>query len=100
VSLAYETKGFRLTGNVQVHLRNPGEDTLAITIRDNAYKSGPVTKTIAPSQQASIVLPLKSSHGWYDFSVLTEASDAESRYAGRVETGQPSFSDPFMGGIA
>ena len=100
VSLAYETKGSRPTGNVQVHLSNPGKDPLTVTIRDNAYNSGPVTKTIAASQQASIVLPLKSSHGWYDFSVLTEASDAESRYAGRVETGQPSFSDPFMGGIA
>jgi phospholipase C len=50
-------------------------------------------------QCRSILLPLQSSHGWYDFTVLTDGSDVESRYAGRVETGRPSFSDPSMGGL-
>jgi phospholipase C len=100
VHLAYERRGSHATGDVQIMLRNPTKHPLGITIRDNAYKRSDVKRTINAGRDASIVLPLQSSHGWYDFSVLSEGSDAEARYAGRVETGQSSFSDPLMGGMA
>ena len=32
-------------------------------------------------------------------TVKAEGSEAEARYAGRVETGRPSFGDPLMGGV-
>jgi phospholipase C len=41
---------------------------------------------------------LSKSHGWYDFTVSSEASSATARYAGHVDTGKPSSSDPLMGG--
>jgi phospholipase C len=44
------------------------------------------------------VLPLGHSHGWYDFTVKIDESGAEARFAGRVETGRPSISDPVMAG--
>jgi phospholipase C len=45
----------------------------------------------------SIVLRLGRSHRWYDFRVtIAGASRYLRRYAGRVETGQPGFSDPAM----
>jgi phospholipase C len=41
---------------------------------------------------------LSKSHGWYDFSILVDG-DTETlyRYAGHLETGKASFTDPLMG---
>lgn len=48
----------------------------------------------------TIILNLNKSHGWYDFSVLASGSNKfERRYAGHVETGKESFTDPVMGRV-
>jgi phospholipase C len=99
VHTAYERKASSLTGNVEVRLHNSGERPLTVSVHDNAYGTAPVIKTIAAKNDASIVLYLKRSYGWYDFTVKTEGSQFESRHAGRVETGRSSFSDPLMGGV-
>ena len=97
--IAYEREGSLLTGNVQVLLRNTGERPLKVAVQDNSYKAGAVTRTIAAGDESSIVLNLKRSHGWYDFTVKADGSESEARFAGRVETGRSSFSDPLMGGV-
>jgi phospholipase C len=98
VETGYEKKGLTSTGNMLVHLHNAGEEKLTATIADNSYGMGIVSKILSPGQAASVVLPLKGSHGWYDFTVKVDKSDAEARFAGRVETGQPSYSDPMIAG--
>ena len=41
---------------------------------------------------------LRSGEGWYDFQFTVEGRDAFSiRYAGHIETGRESFSDPLIG---
>jgi len=95
VKTAYEKKGSRLSGNVEVVVRNPGDKQVTVAVRDNAYKAVTVNKTVAAGQEGTVVLPLGKSHGWYDFTVQSEG--AVVRSAGRVETGSSSFSDPFMG---
>jgi phospholipase C len=103
VRTSYERHGTELTGDVQLQLHNKSAEPVSIAIKDNSYQSGTVTRQIKPGQETSVVLRLKRSHGWYDFTVRAgglnqEASD-EARYAGRVETGVPGFSDPLMGGV-
>ncbi len=88
---------YQENGDVQVHLRNTGLDPVTATVEDNSYKTGNATRKIGAGEEASIPLNLKGSHGWYDFTV--KVNGAESRFAGRVETGRPSFSDPLMGGV-
>jgi phospholipase C len=95
----YEREGAHLTGNVQVLLHNPGTQPLKVTVQDHSYKTGDIVKTIAAGHETSLVLNLKQSYGWYDFTVQAEGAKTEARYAGRVETGRSSFSDPLMGGI-
>ncbi len=98
-------QGKQLTGNVELKLRNlHPQQKLKITITDNAYKNGSQTKTLEAASNKgsvlSVILNLKSSFGWYDFSVKVEGFETfEQRFAGRVETGKTSFSDPLMGGI-
>jgi len=99
VRAAYEQENSVLTGNVQVLVRNTDERPLTVAVQDNSYKTGVATRTIAVAQESSIALNLKPSHGWYDFTVKSKGSDAEARFAGRVETGRSSFSDPSMGRV-
>jgi phospholipase C len=96
---AYERENSQLTDNVQIRLSNSSERPITVTVQDNAYKTAAVTRTIAAGREASVVLNLKQSYGWYDFTVKTDGSQSEARFAGRVETGRSSFSDPLMGGV-
>jgi phospholipase C len=98
VHAAYEQRQGKLTGDVRVHLRNPSSEPLTAAVQDNSYKSGTITKTVPPGHEASVVLRLGKTHGWYDFSVKANGSATEARFAGRVETGRSSFTDPLMGG--
>jgi phospholipase C len=98
VHASYERSGSELTGNVQVLLRNLAGPSLTVAVKDNSYQTGTIGKPILPGREASIVMNLQRNHGWYDFTVQIEASKAEARFAGRVETGHSSFSDPLMGG--
>jgi phospholipase C len=98
-------QGKQLTGNVELKLRNLGpQRKIKVEIIDNAYKTPTQTKTLDvvsnKGSMLSVVLDLKTSFGWYDFSVKVEGFDSfEQRFAGRVETGKTSFSDPVMGRV-
>jgi phospholipase C len=95
----YEKRGASLTGNLVIHLHNTSSEELAITVADNSYKTGTKRRMLDPDRASSLVLNLKQSHGWYDFTVKVDGSGAEARFAGRVETGRPSWSDPLIAGI-
>jgi phospholipase C len=99
VRTSYEQTGKDLTGNVLARLRNTTAKSVAVEIRDNAYKTKSVSRRIEPGQETSVILHLEKSHGWYDYTVNATGSDGEARFAGRVETGRASFTDPLMGGI-
>ncbi|WP_142686388.1 phosphocholine-specific phospholipase C [Chitinophaga polysaccharea] len=94
------TNSKKLTGNVELKLVNRGIQPATFTIADLGYKKGVLKKTVAARTTATLVIDLAKSQGWYDFSVKTSGSDLFSqRYAGRVETGKESISDPVMGRV-
>jgi phospholipase C len=99
VRTAYERAGSKPTGNLQLALRNKSNGAATITIADNSYKSAAISRKLEPGQQATITLPTNASRGWYDFTVNSEGSSHQARYAGHVETGAPSISDPRMGNV-
>ncbi|MGA7524618.1 MAG: phospholipase C, phosphocholine-specific [Acidobacteriaceae bacterium] len=99
IKTEYERRGIRLTGNIVVHLHNPGPERLAVTVADKAYTGKSHRKMLDPGGSASVLLHLHRSQGWYDFTVKAEGSNAEVRLAGRVENGRPSISDPLLAGI-
>jgi phospholipase C len=97
--LEYELNASRLTGNLIVHLRNRISQPIEVTLVDNAYKSAPQRKSLEPGGITPVLLNLQQSYGWYDFSVSTKGTTAQARFAGRIETGHPSFTDPLMGDL-
>lgn len=99
VRTEYQKNGFSLTGNVEVNIENASEQALTVGIEDRSYGAVTIARELAAGQKASIVLDLSRSHGWYDFSVNVVNAESVKRFAGRVETGRSSFSDPLMGGV-
>jgi phospholipase C len=99
VHTAYERQGTRLTGNVVVQVFNNSHKHVGIAIKDMSYKSRTISRKIKARRETPVVMVLKSSHGWCDFTVKVDGSDGEARYAGHVETGMPGSSDPLMGGV-
>jgi phospholipase C len=98
VQALYEKQGGKLSGNIALHVRNPGKTPVQVIVKDCSYGSAPVMKDVAASAMESVLMWSAKSHGWYDVSVGVE--DSEVRYAGRVETGLASITDPAMGGVA
>ncbi len=87
-----------LTGNIQILAHNRDSGIQTILVRDNAYNNPEAKQTLAPGEKAAFEFDASSSFGWYNVSVrLADDLQFEKRYAGRVETGRWSFSDPAMG---
>lgn len=103
VSCEYQRSGIKPTGRIELKIINLDPlKSQDLVIEDNSYKQGSWTKILKPSGAAgsehTFLLDLAQSHQWYDFSIrVKNAEGFQKRYAGRVETGKESFSDPFMG---
>ncbi len=90
VSITYSPLSMRM--NIFIS----GEEKNQIQVIDNSYGTAPriIDKLIVSMER----LDLTKSFGWYDFTVKVKGNDTfEKRYAGRMETGKASFSDPVMG---
>jgi phospholipase C len=91
-----------LSGHIELKILTPqNKQPFNLEIKDNAYKAGPLTKVIDPNNaEVNIIIELNNSFGWYDFSISVPGNDLfKKRYAGHVETGMASTSDPLMGGL-
>ncbi|HEY5826625.1 MAG TPA: alkaline phosphatase family protein [Cyclobacteriaceae bacterium] len=99
VGLNYEAKAKNaLTGNIQLSISNKSNESVTVEIKDNAYHASSQSKKIVAGESVTITLNLKNSFGWYDTSVFINGKpNFENRFAGRVETGNESVSDPSMG---
>lgn len=71
---------------------------MSVIWRDEAYGQAERRFDLAPGKPQGVALDLSASHNWYDFSL--NGPGFVQRFAGHVEDGQPSFSDPAMGGPA
>ncbi len=90
-------KGGKPTGDLQFRISNSGAKAVAVSIIDNVYGEKPLNLKIPAGGQSSGLLKLGKSHNWYDASIQIDRSAAIKRYAGHVETGKESVTDPFMG---
>jgi len=68
----------------------------------NAYfDQEPWVGTVAPNSLVERQWSLQASSHWYDFTLtLANQPGYTRRFAGHLETGEPSISDPALGGVA
>lgn len=100
VKCGYETNGSKTpTGKINLVITNQTANTLVVEVSDNSYGLPAQRKEVPAASQAALAFDTANSFGWYDLSVkVTGLPGYESRYAGRVETGKDSMSDPAMAG--
>lgn len=102
VNCVYEQSGVikKTTGNIQLLLENLEMSALQIEIIDETYKANSKIISIAANSKKTVSLNLEKSKGWYDFKIQIKAqTNFMKHYAGHIETGEESITDPFMGGV-
>ncbi len=81
-------------GELTLRLSNHGASPEAVVV-DGVGAGSPYRIIVRPGGKASMRVPTAATHGWYDFTV--RAGALRYRYAGRVERGGWSITDPAMG---
>lgn len=78
---------------IELTATNAGHDGAKLEVRANAYRhEGPWHLRVPPGQRVRHQWSVLACHNWYDFTVAAEGF--ERRFAGRIENGEASFSDP------
>ncbi|WP_326535351.1 phosphocholine-specific phospholipase C [Pseudorhodoferax sp.] len=96
-----EVRGDGATGELVLRLMNKGEAPCTMRLVANAYGTPGASHLLAPRTEQTLRRPLQASGHWYDCSVqVAGLAGFSRRFAGRVETGRASVSDPAMSGRA
>jgi phospholipase C len=92
IAVAYDVAASQLV----VQVSNKGAQANNITVAPNNAFVGkaPDILTVPAKGAAQVILSLKTSGCWYDFTA--SAVDFQRRFAGRMETGKNGISDPAM----
>lgn len=88
-----------VTESLKITVNNiSGLQSLNLRLADDTYQKLEKTFTVSPDSSESFTLDTSKNQGWYDFKLEVPGLDNFGiRYAGRLETGKDSISDPLMG---
>jgi phospholipase C len=100
VACNYEQGSAGLTGNLLLEISNHENQAHTVHISGNGYNTDSLSKNIPAKSKIMIPLNLAKNFNWYDLSIKAEGHGRfEQRFAGRVETGNDTQTDPLMGGL-
>jgi len=90
--------GGRPSGGLVMSISNEGSAAVVLKLHDH-YSKKTTMKTIpAGAKNVEVKIDTTKYFGWYDISVAVNGmAQFEKRYAGKVETGKATFTDPAMG---
>ncbi|CAN5419382.1 phospholipase C, phosphocholine-specific [soil metagenome] len=88
--------GKKPSGKVEIRLSKLGDGEASVEIHNKAYGTPVQRKIFKAGEERTVIIDTAKNHGWYDFTI--QAEGLAYRYAGRVETGKWSITDPAMGG--
>jgi phospholipase C len=92
IQICYQPRARR----IHLKVRNGGSVAGLVNVRSNAYRSdGPWVLSVSAAKTVSLAWTVDGSGNWYDFTASSNAF--ERQFAGRMETGASSISDPAMG---
>src|SRR5215813_9250476 len=84
---------------IVLKIRNRGSAPVEVTVSDR-YSPRTTTLQLAPGGAKALEFSLTRTKGWYDLTVTVRGdTQFEYRYAGHLENGEDSISDPGMGGL-
>lgn len=95
VQSSYELdKAKQATGNLLITLINEGKEVLLIEAKDNAYSNWHKKVSLLAGRSITWKIDTQQQSGWYDLSLHVVNTAFERHFAGRVETGKHSKTDP------
>ncbi|RYF99609.1 MAG: DUF756 domain-containing protein, partial [Chitinophagaceae bacterium] len=85
-------------GDLELTVINAGTKPVMIRVKDATYKTIDKTYTVKGGKTfLKIRIPGSKASGWYDLAITAEGFPGfEKKFAGRVETGKISITDPAM----
>lgn len=90
----------KLSGHLIFSIENKGATIIAIQIIDHKYGASPRNLQLKPKSTHTVLLDLSKNANWYDFSIIQMGNGIfKHRYAGKIETGVVTTTDPFMGNV-
>ena len=78
---------------VLLTLTNSGAEAVTVIVEEQ-YSRSRRTCTVSPGERQQQEWRLENSSGWHDLAITSANQDYLRRFAGHVETGRPSTSDP------
>ncbi|MBS1684838.1 MAG: phospholipase C, phosphocholine-specific [Bacteroidetes bacterium] len=85
--------------SIRLTVQNNSGNAQQMEIYDH-YSRATQSKMVDAQSSATIRIETAKFYGWYDVSLTVKANGQFSqRYAGKVESGQDSMTDPIMGGV-
>ncbi|GAB1640601.1 phosphocholine-specific phospholipase C [Krasilnikovia sp. MM14-A1259] len=95
ITTAYDAQADR----VALQFHNPGPGPVRLSVRD-AYRARRTTVTVGGGESTTRQWTVSRTRGWYDLEVCAPGDAAlAQRYAGHLENGRDSITDPAMGGL-
>nr|WP_174507033.1 phospholipase C, phosphocholine-specific [Acinetobacter sp. Marseille-Q1620] len=86
---------------IYLKVRNDGAKTAKLRVKANAYLANQTWSIETASTEKELSWDMSEFGGWYDFTVTIDGdSSYKRRFAGRVEVGKDSISDPYMGYVS
>ncbi len=95
LSITADHEGQGRARTLAFQLANLSPRPVEVTITDESYGGAGRRIALGAGARQTVRLDLAGSQGWYDVTV--RAGALAYRYAGRVETGEWSITDPAMG---
>lgn len=90
---------YEADGNINLVINNKGDKQYAINV-ENRYTKKSISIKIAANSSEPLNIDTAKNHGWYDVHLSIDGiNEFSQHYAGRVETGKDSYTDPAMGNI-
>lgn len=88
------------TGKVLIALANTSNQPLTVQVNDKSYRQAPLKKELPAGAKGTLLVDVAKSHHWYDIEVKVQGNDTfYQQFAGHIETGNTSFTDPLMGRV-
>lgn len=79
---------------IALELKNESHAAVDLRIA-NAYSGSASQHALEPGKTLNQSWPLNDTHGWYDLTIAADADPGfRHRFAGHLETGKDSFTDP------
>lgn len=84
---------------LELLLKNNSSNEIRLIAQDQVYDKFEKKISIAPNSQKTLAIDTGKSQGWYEVNVFTSDKVFLQTFAGRLETGKESISDPLMGRV-